>query len=363
MTDMTKPDPRRVGIVLSDGLSVQGGIGRVMTYLKREIDAHVPDIALSVHPARLSDRPFIKHATVPFALVLFAARCIAHRIQIAHINVAPRGSTSRKMLFARLAKALGCRVVLHLHGSGYDEYYAAQTLAKQDRIRSFFAAADRVVALSPYWTHFLTTSMGIDGSRIVEIPNGVPAPVTGRAEAEDAIPRVAFLGLVGKRKGTDVLIEALAALAECGVPFHAVIAGNGEVEEARARAQALGVAHRIEFPGWIDEAAADALLNRSDIFVLPSRAENQPVSILEAMARGLPVIATRVGAIPEQIDDGHSGLLVEAGHAAPLAAALERLIRSPSDRAAMGAAGQARFTCDFSVAACAQRFAAVYRSL
>lgn len=105
------------------------------------------------------------------------------------------------------------------------------------------------------------------------------------------------------------------------------------------------------------------MLNRADIFVLPSRAENQPVSILEAMARGVPVVATRVGAIPEQIDDGASGLLVDPGNAEQLAAALEQLIISPEKREAFGAAGQARFTRDFSVAACAQRFAAMYRSL
>lgn len=352
-----------MAIVLSDGLSVQGGIGRVMTYLKREIDAHVPDIALTVHAARLTDRPILKHAAVPFALAIFAVRAVLGRVEIAHINVAPRGSTWRKRLFARLARSLGLRVVLHLHGSGYDEFYASQGSAKQDRIRSFFASADRVVALSPYWTRFLTGQMGIAPGKIVEIPNGVPGPVNPRTVKAGEAPVVAFLGLVGQRKGTDVLIEALAMLAQRGIAFRAVIAGNGAVEEAVAQANALGIADHLDFPGWIGEAEADAVLNGADIFVLPSRAENQPVSILEAMARGVPVIATRVGAIPEQIDDGASGVLVDPGKAAPLADALERLILSPDERQSMGAAAQARFAQDFSVAACARRFAEVYRSL
>lgn len=176
-------------------------------------------------------------------------------------------------------------------------------------------------------------------------------------------PIIAFLGLIGQRRGTDVLIEALAMLARRNVPFRAVIAGNGAVEEAIAQAKALNIIDRLDFPGWIGEAEADAVLNAADIFVLPSRAENQPVSILEAMARGVPVVATRVGAIPEQIDDGTSGLLVNPGEAEPLAEALERLILSPDAHAAMGAAGQVRFASDFSVAACARRFADVYRSL
>lgn len=334
-----------------------------MTYLKREIDADIPDIELSVHSARLTDRPVVKHATVPFALALFAFRVIAGRIDIAHINVAPRGSTSRKRLFAKVARLLGCRVLIHLHGSGYDEFYAAQNTAKQQRIASFFASADRVVALSPYWSRFLVSHMGIDPARIVEIPNGVPSASTQRGVSEVSDPTIAFLGLIGQRKGTDVLIEALALLAGRGARFNAVLAGNGEVEEAKAQAVASGIADRIEFPGWVGEAEADALLNRADIFVLPSRAENQPVSILEAMARGLPVVATRVGAIPEQISDGASGILVDPGDAQQLADAIEQLIVSPDLRASMGKAGQARFVQDFSVAACAQRFAAVYRSL
>ncbi|MGK2910282.1 MAG: glycosyltransferase family 4 protein [Sphingobium sp.] len=360
---MSGQSVRRVAIVLSDGLSVKGGIGRVMTYLKREIDAHIPDIRLSVHAARLTDRPVLKHATVPFALALFAVRIVIGRVGIAHINVAPRGSTSRKRLFAMLAKALGCRVLLHLHGSGYDEYYAAQNPARQARIRTFFASADRVVALSPYWTRFMVSQMDIVPGKIVEIPNGVPSATRPHTSTDPAIPTIAFLGLLGKRKGTDVLIEALSILTERRLPFHAVLAGNGDVEDAIAQAQALGIADRIAFPGWVGEAEADALLNKADIFVLPSRAENQPVSILEAMARALPVVATRVGAIPEQVDDGDSGLLVDPGDAQQLADAIARLIESPGLRKTMGQAGQLRFARDFSVAACAQRFAEVYRTL
>ncbi|MES1985290.1 MAG: glycosyltransferase family 4 protein [Pseudomonadota bacterium] len=354
---------RRVAIVLSDGLSVKGGIGRVMTYLKREIDAHVPDIALSVHAARLTDRPVIKHMSVPLALAAFAVRCFIQRIEIAHINVAPRGSTWRKRLFARTAKAMGCHVVLHLHGSGYDAFYASQSQGKQDRIRAFFASADKVVALSPYWSRFLIAEMGIDGGKIVEIPNGVPNATSERIEDSNPIPSIVFLGLVGQRKGTDVLIDALGLLAQRGQAFRAVIAGNGEVDTAIAQAKALHIADHVDFPGWVGEAEADALLNAADIFVLPSRAENQPVSILEAMARAVPVVATRVGAIPEQVDDGESGLLVDPGDAAQLADAVERLIASAELRRNLGAAGQRRFARDFSVAACAQRFAAVYRAL
>lgn len=80
--------------------------------------------------------------------------------------------------------------------------------------------------------------MGIDPRHIVEIPNGVPAPVSPRATVPGAVPTIAFLGLLGPRKGTDVLIEALAALNQRGVKFHAIIAGNGEVDQTKSQAKA-----------------------------------------------------------------------------------------------------------------------------
>jgi glycosyltransferase involved in cell wall biosynthesis len=97
--------------------------------------------------------------------------------------------------------------------------------------------------------------------------------------------------------------------------------------------------------------------------VLPSRAENQPVAILEAMARGVPVIATAIGAIPEQVVDGETGLLVPPGDAGRLQAALERLLNAPDQRAAMGAAARWRYEEHFSIAQCANAFGRLYRSL
>ena len=97
--------------------------------------------------------------------------------------------------------------------------------------------------------------------------------------------------------------------------------------------------------------------------MLASRAENQPLAILEAMARSLPVVATNVGAIPEQVIDGETGLLVEPGDAVALAAALATLLRSPELRARYGEAGLKRFAALYSISSCAERFAALYRSL
>jgi glycosyltransferase involved in cell wall biosynthesis len=351
----------RVAIVIPEGLSGRGGIVRMTAYLTRHIQAHIPDIETRVYRSRYSDRAVLKHLTAPLALAAFAVECVARRIDVAHINVASRGSTWRKLLYQAVAQALGLRTILHLHGSGYDEFYASLPARQQAAVRAFFARADAVVALGDHWKRFMLTELKLPPAKVVEIPNGVPAarPVE---RAPSATPAIAFLGEVGHRKGVDVLIEALARLKADGLAFTATIGGNGDLDAARAQAERVGVIDRITFPGWVDEAGVDAVLRGADLLVLPSRAENQPVAILEAMARGLPVVATRIGGIPQQVLDGETGLLVEPDDAEPLAQALKTLILSPERRAAYGKAGLARFEAHFSVAACAERFAELYRS-
>lgn len=352
---------KRVAIVIPEGLSGHGGIVRVTAYLTRHIQAHIPDIETHVYRSRYSDNAVLKHLTAPFALAAFAVQCGVGRIDVAHLNVAPRGSTLRKQLYQGVAKALGMRTVLHLHGSGYDEFYADLPTKHQAAVRAFFARADAVVALGDHWKRFMLTELRLPAAKVVEIPNGVPAAPVARAP--NAAPAIAFLGEVGHRKGVDVLIDALARLKADGLAFTATIGGNGDLETARAHAERAGVIDRIAFPGWVDEAGADEVLRGADLLVLPSRAENQPVAILEAMARGLPVVSTRIGGIPQQVLDGETGLLVEPDDAAQLAQALAALILSPERRAAYGQAGLRRFEAHFSVAACAERFAELYRSL
>ncbi len=352
-----------VTIVLPDR-DGKGGIARIMTYLSRAIAARHPGIILSAHATRLTQRRLLNHASVPFGLAAFAWACARGRVDVAHINVAPRGSTWRKGLYVAVARAFGTAVILHLHGSGYDAYYAGLGLRRQAAVRALFGRAHHVVALSGFWAAFIRDCLKVPGDRVVEIPNGVPA-VAGaapRAAGEEDVPRIVFLGELGPRKGVDVLIDALARLAGEGLAWRAVLGGNGAVAAAQAQAQRLGTADRIDFPGWVGEADVDRYLQGSDIFVLPSRAENQPVAILEAMARARPVIATTIGAIPEQVIDGETGLLVPPGDVEALAGALRIVLTDAPRRAAMGAAGLARFQRLFSVEACAERFVALYEA-
>lgn len=352
----------RVAIVVPDGIDGHGGIERVMLYLTREWTRQSGGPAFMVQSTRLTSVPLLKHLSTPFALLQFFIRARRFCVDVAHINIAPRGSTYRKMLFAKIARCLGAKVVLHLHGSGYDAFYKSLTPSRKRAVTGFFRSADHVIVLGEYWRNFTSQVLDVDDSKLSVIDNGVPD--TGiRADPNKSEAHIVALGVVGERKGTDVLLHALASLPVDVGPWRATIGGNGEIARYSRLSAELGISDLVTFAGWVGEAEVQDLLRSATIFVLPSRAENQPVAILEAMACSLPVISTRVGAIPEQVVEGQTGLLVPPGDPESLAEAIRLVLCDSTIRVSMGQAGHKLFQRRFSVSASAKRVRQVYNNL
>jgi glycosyltransferase involved in cell wall biosynthesis len=170
--------------------------------------------------------------------------------------------------------------------------------------------------------------------------------------------RLVTVGRLQAPKDAVTLVRALAALR--GPPFEAVFVGDGPdrlaVEEEVRR---LGLESAVEFLGERDDVPE--LLGKADVFVLSSHSEGLPISILEAMAAGLPVVASNVGGVPEVVVDGHTGLLVPPGDPQSLAEAIERLLEDPALSRRLGEAGQLRVAEHFSLAAVQQAHLELYR--
>jgi glycosyltransferase involved in cell wall biosynthesis len=227
-----------------------------------------------------------------------------------------------------------------------------------------------VVAISEGVRTALVAS-GVEPTRIHVVPSGVdaarfaPSPA-GRAAARarfalaDDCGTLAVVGALEDRKGHDVLLDALARR---DVRHLAVLVAGGGTREAalRARAASLGLAATVRFLGRVDDVAP--VLAAADVLVMPSRHEGLGVAALEAMAAGLPVIASRVGGLPEAVVDGATGLLVPPGDAAALGAAIARLAEDRGLAGRLGAAGAARVAARFTLAAMAEGTLAVYRRL
>jgi glycosyltransferase involved in cell wall biosynthesis len=194
------------------------------------------------------------------------------------------------------------------------------------------------------------------------IPNGVDVgrftPPSGR---EWALPQLLFVGRLVHQKGLDLLLPALAQLQQ--LPWELVIIGDGpQREPLQQMAAELGLAERIRFAGWQRGADLEAEYQHANLFVLPSRHEGMPNVVLEAMASGLPVLATRIAGNEELVLPGETGELVPPENSAALQSALEHLLPDASLRQRMGKAGRARVEAHFSWASAARQYLSLMES-
>ncbi len=202
-----------------------------------------------------------------------------------------------------------------------------------------------------------------NGVDLARFENATPRAATRAAigSARDAVVVVCVANLIPYKGHADLIDALVAARDRPNWELWCVGRDDGIGAALQARAAAAGIADRVRFLG----ARSDVpdLLAAADAFVLASHEEGSPNAVLEAMAARLPVVATNVGGIPEAVDDGKTGLLVEARDPASLATALSRLMGDSTLCEEMGRAGRARVERSFSLDACVRAYAALYRGL
>jgi glycosyltransferase involved in cell wall biosynthesis len=186
----------------------------------------------------------------------------------------------------------------------------------------------------------------------------------GRARPAEPVnvPRVVAAGSLIPRKGYDLLLRALGHLAEAGMSFELLLGGEGpERQSLENLARQLGIADRVKFLGEVEDLAS--LLAASQLLVHPSHAEGLSNTVLEAMGEGLPVVASAVGATPEIIEDGESGLLVPPGSLDDLTSAVGRLLADPQLRARLGVSGRQVIERRCNAAVIAGQYERLFREL
>lgn len=230
--------------------------------------------------------------------------------------------------------------------------------------------ADRAIAVSAALAREAAGIAG-DGVHVDVIYNGVdpifaPAADATATRARLGLPADAlvmtFVGRCEYDKGLGDLLEAFANLGPGADRLMLVIVGNGQARQAlEQRVQESGIGGRVRFLGSLGRREIAEQLQASDFFVLPSHGEGMPNALLEAMAVGLPSIATRVGGIPELVDDGRNGLLVDAQSPTALASTIRRMVGDPAAARLMGAAARADILRRFTWAENASRHLKLYR--
>ncbi len=223
-----------------------------------------------------------------------------------------------------------------------------------DKIRR----ASRVVCVSDFCRSQLMGLVGEEEwSKLTVVHCGVDPgefPATAQTAESGEPVQVLAVGRLVPVKGHAVLLEALAELARRDVFVRATIVGDGPLRATLERsAERLGLDSRITFAGAVGQDRIHAYYAKADVFCLPSFAEGLPVVLMEAMATGFPVVASRIMGVPELVEDGVSGILVRPGRADELARALEILVAAPRLRESLGEAGRATVRAEFDVNRCA----------
>jgi len=265
-----------------------------------------------------------------------------------HSALVPAVTLIRAGALALVARIRGRRVVLHVH-SGLVEIWL-RSFARRLLARIALRPVDHVVTMSNPSRDALARALG--SKRISVFDNWVDLERFHPEIDEHATPRILYAGLLTPRKGVGDLLKACALLAADGVDHELLIAGGTPDEGVEAEREIRAIpCPTARFLGPLPHESMAELYRAADVFCLPSWWEAMPLSILEAMASGLPVVATRVGDIPRVVEDGATGRLVPSQDPAALATALKELLTDRSSRRRMGNAARLRAEERFGPAA------------
>lgn len=279
--------------------------------------------------------------------------------RVVHFSVSHTATgLTRDLLFVSVLKAGGRRVIGHLHVVPEGSPGRARALRALDRL------VDRWVTLAPSSAQALK-GLGIEADWI---PNPIRVAPNGHRSSSEAGPlRLLFVGRYGERKGCPELIAALARVRASGTDAELRFVGQeeyaGEEDVLRRGVDEHELESAVDFAGVKDGPALANCYSEAQVLCLPSRREGVPLVLLEAMAFGLPVIATPVGGIADYVTHRENGLLVPPGDVEAIAASIEELAADPSLRRRLGEAARRRVDSQAGPETIVARWRQVYSEL
>ncbi|ABA24440.1 Glycosyl transferase, group 1 [Trichormus variabilis ATCC 29413] len=342
-------------LMLGASLDVQGGITSVEKLIIENVR---PELQIT-HVATFAPGSG-RHNIFVFlqSIKILIQNLIQRKTDLVHIHFAERGSTFRKLILVLIILSFRQPFILHAHGATYQEFFADLPKILQKIISNLFRRCSQFIALSESWKSYYLETFNLDKNQISVLHNPVKMPTFIPVRRQKQSVKFVFLGRIGKRggaldvaksvmkfpqqdKGAFDLIKAFAALPEeSKKSAELVLAGNGDLDKAQQLIQELGLEAQVKISAWLNPEQRDALIASADVFVLPSYNEGLPMSMLEAMSWGLPVIVTPVGGIPEVINHNQNGILVQPGNQQQLVQAMQQLINDEDMRIALGNAAR-----------------------
>ena len=301
-----------------------GGISAVVQYWNQYIEN------LQYYPTYKLSNVFVRVGWFAYSYVKLALRMLTDKnVKVLHLHTAADGSFWRKSLLVSLGHRMGRKVVLHVHASRFKDFYNEASPKVKQRMLKTLNSVDVLIVLSHSWKEWFA-SLGIPKDKIVILHNitSYPSKIES-ARVNYGKVHFLFMGEIGQRKGVFDILRALTKRRdELAGKIELKIGGNRHEEELKKAIVAGKLQDIVKFEGWVGGEKKLQLLNWADVFILPSFNEGLPISILEAMSYGHPIISTPVGGIPEVVETEKNGILVTPGKEEEIFAAMNYYVEN-----------------------------------
>lgn len=281
-----------------------------------------------------------------------------------HIHMSENASVYRTAYLIRWIKSHSrTRVIVQSHGSSVQRFFARCPRFLKEYLLNSLGAADMIVVLTPGWERWWMELL--PSSRYTVVPNAVSLPKSTNVRSaspqrNEGGANVLFMGQLGERKGTYLLISAIPAVLSKHPYARFVFAGDGEVDQCSAYAKQLGVSNSCAFVGWADSHRKDSLLREASMLVLPSREESFGIVLLEAMSYGVPVVCSDGGFMHEVVDDGKDGIVFPTGDGRALSEAICALLDDSEASCVMGEFGRLKVEASYKLPVVIRAWKQVY---
>lgn len=341
--------------------------GLLNSELRNEFDIEAINLSKSTNEREKTFR--INAASFTFAVYLFVrliARLTVFKPDVVYVASSYDWSYLRNAVLMFTAKLYGAKVVCHFHGRRSGSLFLSSSRGIRRLLRASSKSFDRIIFLSPGLKESLVEAFGTEKAEVVAnfIEPGEFRPSSGLTMPES---RAIFIGRLSDDKGIYEFIESIALLRREGRQIYADILGVAETEQdersVREFAARTGVMEAFVFHGLKTGPAKADLLGQATVFVLPSKLEIFPLAVLEAYASGLPVVASRVGALAEIVHEGENGFLIQPGSAKELAVSLRRILDDEQLRLKMAAFNRRTVESCYGKNVSVNKMAKIFRSL
>lgn len=255
---------------------------------------------------------------------------LVNRPELVHIHSSFGPSFYRKLPFIYLSRLFRVPIINHIHGADFDSFYCKASKLKKRLVKKIYCKCDYLIALSQEWKDRLSKIVPEEKVVIIENYSVLHDKAFNYRLARTCTNNVLFLGELGKRKGCYDIPAIVKHVCRSIPDAMFYLCGEGTNEDEKAIKKLCvdaGVIDHVVFPGWVRGTDKDAMLQKADVFFLPSYNEGMPMSILDSMGYGLPVVSTNVGGIPKIVQNNINGYCCTPGDVESLAHAIITILK------------------------------------